>query len=75
MSDFVKQLIEKHIDEFETIGQENYRNIIGAAAEKGFAYILELREVLITADINVKVFDKQLSEMLVNYTKILSLTK
>lgn len=75
MSDIVKQLIGKYKDDFNTIGQENYRNIIGAAAEKGFAYILEFREVLITTDINVKVFDQQLSEMLVNYTKILELTK
>ena len=68
-------LIEKYISDFETPGQENYVNIIAVAADNGFEYVLELRELLKEIKVNIQIFDDQLSKMLVGYKRIVDVIK
>lgn len=70
-----QELIEKHIADFDMEGKENFVNIIAAAAEYGVEYVLELRNVLKNADIDISVFDEQLSKMLVGYKRIVDAIK
>lgn len=71
----LKGLIEKYISDFETPGQENYVNIIAVAADNGFEYVLELRELLKEIKVNIQIFDDQLSKMLVGYKRIVDIIK
>ncbi len=70
-----QELIEKHIADFDMEGKENFVNIIATAAEYGVEYVLELRNVLKNADIDISVFDEQLSKMLVGYKRIVDAIK
>ena len=75
MEQKTKELIEKYIADFDIEGQEDYSNIIPAAANEGIDILIDLRNVIKESGIKLNTFDKQLAEMIANSKKILEISK
>jgi len=65
MTNIVKNLIEKHINE---IDEDNIVNLIADAAKEGIDYVIELRNVINEA--GIEMFDEQFAKILINYSEI-----
>ena len=75
MEQKTQELIEKYMADFDIEGQEDYSNIIPAAANEGIDILIDLRNTLNESGIKLNFFDKQLAEMIENSKKILEISK
>ena len=71
----VQELIERYISDFDTVGCQNFINIIATASKESIECLIESRETLKNADIDISIFDAQLSKMLAGYKRIVDVIK
>ena len=66
MTNIVKSLIEKHINEIE---EDNFVNLIADAAKEGIDCVIDLRNAIKKA--GIEELDEQFAKTLINYSEII----